>query len=399
VKVLRIVGGLDPAFGGPSVSSVGSCRATQLAGVRNVLAVPVTDGAALDLSVRMLEDEGVDVRVFPLGKIWPSKCKGWGISPRLARWLMPAANGFDIIHTHGAWTFTTLAGLLAAKRSRRPCVLSPHETLTDFDIAKSPLTMRLLKRFLRRTYLRHFDLVVAASRLEKEDSLVRGMRARVVVVPHAVESARRTGGPLDTQSRPGLRIGFLGRFDSKKNLDVLIRALALLPEDVTLRIAGDGPLELRRSLIELAAQIGVEDRIEWLGFLGPDAKPEFFDSIQILAMPSAYECFGMAAAEAMRAGVAPVVSPRTGIASTLESYGCGYVVEANPTALARLVADVRLREHELAEMGARAADAAEREFGLTAHGKRLRTAYEELLASPLSAAAHDDVRLPAVSER
>src|SRR6185437_16572911 len=114
------------------------------------------------------------------------------------------------------------------------------------------------------------------------------------------------------------------RFHPKKNLEILLEAVSLT-SNVFLRIAGDGSPDYRAKLHDLANRFGVNDRIEWLGFIAAEQSAAFFESIDVLAMPSAYECFGRVAAEAMVHGVPTIVSESTGISEVVDRYRCGIV--------------------------------------------------------------------------
>lgn len=382
MKIVRVVGGLDPAFGGPSLSSLTSCIATQQAGVENLFALPVdlAVSAGIERRLALLRDEGIDVQTFPLGPIWLSKCRDLGISDELIRWLGRVARSVDLVHTHGAWTFTTLFGLAIAKASHRPVVLTPHEAMTDFDIAKSRPAKRIAKRILRVLYLNAFDTVVVASTLEARDSRARWMRARLVVIPHAVQLPPAAIRSQAWAQGSNLRVGYLGRFDPKKNLDLLIAAVASLGS-VVLAVAGDGPAELRDSLVALAHDLNVDQKITWLGFVRDKEKRSFFASLDLLVMPSTYESFGMAAAEALAHGIPVMVSPATGIADLVRQYSCGYIVPASKRDLVTALEGVLASPDELIEKGKRAAEAARNELSLGRHGMRLRLEYEHLIAS------------------
>jgi glycosyltransferase involved in cell wall biosynthesis len=237
-----------------------------------------------------------------------------------------------------------------------------------------------VKQALRRLYLRSFDLIIVASALEERDSSRGRPRTRSAVIPHPLPAGGVRARPRRSPPPRGvIRLGYLGRLDPKKNVDLLLRALAALPETVRLRIAGDGPPELRESLSALMGQLGIESRVEWLGFVSTKEKPRFFDSIHLLVMPSSYECFGMAAAEALRAHVPVLVSRQTGIAETVERYDCGYVTPVTVDGLAGTILSILADREGLAARAARAAEVAAQEFSLDAHGARLRYEYEQLL--------------------
>ena len=354
--MLRVSAGLAARVGGPAASTVTSCCAGRNAGIETTLAVISHESVAALEALRL---HGVTVLEFsPSGGVLGR----WSMSVGFLRWVVLGVRPFDVIHVHGAWTMPTIVAVMAARVWRRPVVLTPHESLSDFDIAKSPLLGRIVKLRLRRLYRRLCAAIVCASELEKQASGGR----RCVVLAHPVPRGKASSTLLPA-SEHGFRIGFLGRFDSKKNLELLIRAL---PDGVELLVAGDGPARSR--LVELAADCGVSGRVRWLGFLGATDRTRFFASIDALAMPSAYESFGMAAAEALAAGVPVLVSPSTGVARMVRQYDCGVVVEPTVAALHAALSrpDVIRNKSNTTSL------AAEQEFGLHAHGVGLRRLYE-----------------------
>jgi glycosyltransferase involved in cell wall biosynthesis len=376
LTVVQVLPSLNPAMGGPSVAAVNTAIAVGRAGNRNVFAFSFDSGdlPKVESAVHDLRVEGVKVIGFPVTRAFGSFARRWGISLPLARWLTRAGKDFDVIHAHGAWTFGAVAGLTIARIYRRTAVLSPHESLTDFDVQKSPPAKRLLKRLLRRLYLRVFDVVITASLLEQGDT-ARKSSKRVVVVSHALGEEKMDSHARSSR-RPGeLRIGFLGRFDPKKNIELLIEAVGASPDAVTLWLAGDGPAVYRRELERLAQEEGAAPRVEWLGFIESDAKQSFLASIDLLAMPSDYESFGVAAAEALTAGVPVLVSPRTGVAKIVRSYRCGAVVPTDAERIRASVLGILENPDILEEWGSRAAAAAQREFSIERHGMSISRAY------------------------
>lgn len=150
-------------------------------------------------------------------------------------------------------------------------------------------------------------------------------------------------------------IGFLGRLDVCKGVDILIRAFAQVCrrpglESTRLRIGGAGPEE--SALRRLAADLSVEQEIDWVGWVSDKAR--FFSGVNLVAMPSREEGLPLSALEAMSYGRAIVVSDCPGIVP-LAKGGCGVVVpredvDALANALAELLKDAKLR-HEQAVRG------------------------------------------------
>jgi glycosyltransferase involved in cell wall biosynthesis len=177
-----------------------------------------------------------------------------------------------------------------------------------------------------------------------------------------------------------LRVGFLARLHPKKNLEVIIEAIARLGEEVELVVAGDGPEAYREALKALAVELGVSHRVAWLGFVDAKGKAEFLAQIDVLAMPSAYECFGVAAVEAMSTGVPLIVSPSVGVADIAARHGAALVVNPDPEHLAIAIARYA-SDRALLESAKQAARAAAQEFSPERHGERLESEYLRLIST------------------
>jgi glycosyltransferase involved in cell wall biosynthesis len=373
--------------GGPTRSVANSVLACLDAGLDVTLAFP--DEASERLRDRS-DLRGIGQRVgkleiFPLSGPGAGLARRYGVSLPLMRYVASRMGEFDVVHLHGAWLAGSLAAVLGSHRAgsdrRRPLVvLSPHETLTRFDLAqsRSPVT-RTLKRLGRRTIERRLDAIVYSSELERRDSAHDSERLRGFVVHHPVETGPPPVGPEAGVGDGTLRVGFLGRFHPKKNLAELIRAVARLDGGAaTLEVAGMGPVQEMARLRRLSAEAGLGERVRWHGFVDGAAKLAFLRGLDLLAMPSAYECFGMAAAEALASGVPVLVGERVGVAPVVQHHGCGFVVPPRAEAIAGALAEAARDPARLAAMAARAAVAAREAFSFAAHGAALRRAYQEL---------------------
>jgi glycosyltransferase involved in cell wall biosynthesis len=140
---------------------------------------------------------------------------------------------------------------------------------------------------------------------------------------------------------------FSGRLNAQKNVELLLRALAIAEADgarITCGIVGDGPE--RERLAGMARDLGVGDRVQFHGRIEDDR--DYFRTIKqarVFVWPSVAEGFGLAPLEAMACGVPPIVAASTFSATEglAEGGTAGVVVEATPEAFAaamrRLLAD------------------------------------------------------------
>lgn len=105
---------------------------------------------------------------------------------------------------------------------------------------------------------------------------------------------------------------YVGRLVVEKGVQHLLQALpGLIGEfpDIRLVVAGNGPYQ--HELQEMAHGLGVEDRVEFTGFVSEKRRNQLLAQCRVTVFPSLYEPFGIVALEAMTAGV-PVIVARTG---------------------------------------------------------------------------------------
>jgi glycosyltransferase involved in cell wall biosynthesis len=145
---------------------------------------------------------------------------------------------------------------------------------------------------------------------------------------------------------PGARLVLcLARLHPKKGLDTLLDAIAALPGDVHLWLAGSG--ELDAALRAQAARLGIAGRVHFLGWR--EDKGALLRAADVLAVPSRYEPFGTVVIEGWDAGVPVVAAAAVGPAATIEDGRTGLVVPVDDApalaaALARALEDGALRE-------------------------------------------------------
>jgi glycosyltransferase involved in cell wall biosynthesis len=173
----------------------------------------------------------------------------------------------------------------------------------------------------------------------------------------------------------GRTILAIGTVERRKNLEVLIEALRFLDDA---RLISVGPYTTYQDECEgLATSYGVRDRVQFRGYVAREELLELCQSAAVIAMPSLYEGFGYAAAQALCAGVPAVVSDQ---ASLPEIVGDG----ARVVDVANIPDWVEALEAALSGSDdARAASgraAAIERFAWTKSARDMRDAYEIALA-------------------
>lgn len=216
---------------------------------------------------------------------------------------------------------------------------------------------RLLHAVWNPRRLRQADHVVAISH-EVARTLVErlGMPPEhvTVVQPGADHLAGAVEGPRETLPSGRPFILHVGAVDPRKNLRGTMAALSLLPRDldVALAVAGRMTTAEERDLRETARKLGVDDRLETLGFVDDARLSRLYRGAVAFAFPSLAEGWGLPVLEAMAHGCPVVTSDRS---SLPEAAGDAALLvdptrpEAIADALERIASDEALRSELVAK--------------------------------------------------
>jgi len=204
------------------------------------------------------------------------------------------------------------------------------------------------------------------------------------VMDDAQMKRARSALPRDWSKQP-VEVLFVGRLSRQKNVDVILRALALLKQEglcPRFRVVGDGPM--RRELEALARGLKLDQQVSFQGAV-PQAKVlDFYEQARILVLASQTEGWPKAMAEAMAFGVVCIGANR-GLVPQMLGEGRGLLVEpGDAAALAARLRQAATDAPEAAGISERAAAWA-RQFSLETLKAALRRQLELSWNAPLPA--------------
>lgn len=229
-------------------------------------------------------------------------------------------NQFDVIYAHDWLSFG--AGIEAKRISGKPLIVHVHAT--DFDRCGGPGGVNRDVYNVEKAGMEAADRVIAVSQFTK-DLIMRYYAIpewKIKVVHNGIDDlAEEERGSSDYIRLKNLKAAgysivlFLGRITIQKGPDYFLRAaksVLMREPKVIFFISGSGDME--RQVMDMAASLGISDRVLFTGFLRGNDRTEVYKSSDLFVMPSVSEPFGITALEAMKSGTPVLLSRQSGAA-------------------------------------------------------------------------------------
>lgn len=293
-----------------------------------------------------------------------------------------AKERFDVVHCHDVYPTGYLAALCRA-RVPVPLVITSH----GGDVKEGNVRISkpgMLARYVRAVEAADALISIGPFTSEGFARLHRG-KAPIVHIPNGIDLAPLTAPAPRPPDLPATiaenrYVLYLGRLHHRKGVDVLLEAFAQLrgaftvrreaeresdqpagePRDLSLVIAGSG--DERSALEHRARELGVADRVQFVGRVEGSRKAWLLQNALCVAMPSrVWEAFPLVLMESYAAGK-PVIGSRVpGIQDLIDDGRTGLLVPQESAAeLARSI-KILLNDPAIADrMGAAAKEVAQR---------------------------------------
>ena len=328
MRILHIVGSINPAAGGPTEA------------IRMIIGYrpPGYEAEVVTLD----SPEAAFVKEFPFQvHALGNRKKSW-YSARLVPWLEANRDRFDGIIVHGLWEFTGLAALLTLP-GHRPYMVFTHGMLDPYF--KRRYILKHIKKWLywipvQYWVLRAADRVLFTTELERDLAtqsfwlwhwkpmvVSYGADPQLPEIEQLIPAFLETCPELQSDTSGNRYLLFLGRIDPKKGCDLLLEAFTAVANqhpDLHIIMAGPAAWRWREQLQKITDDAGVSDRVHWPGMLRGDAKWGAFAACEAFVLPSHQENFGIAVAEALACGRPVLISNQVNIFPEIVADGCGF---------------------------------------------------------------------------
>lgn len=235
----------------------------------------------------------------------------------------------DLVHIQTPF-LAHYAGLRFARARGLPCIATYHTLFEEYLFHYVPFApkerMRALARWFSRRQCNALDALIVPSNAMRDTLRAYGIQTDIEIIPTGIPLSKfRSGNGARFRATQRFHaevplLLFVGRVAFEKNIDFLLRMHAQLlsrQSRAVLLICGEGPA--LPSLRKLAARLGIEDSVRFLGYLDREkGLPDCYAAADVFVFASRTETQGLVLLEAMAMAI-PVVS--TAVMGTLDIVG------------------------------------------------------------------------------
>lgn len=394
LRVLHIVPSISLVYGGPSQMVRGFAQALGAAGVEVSVATTDSNGDVDEAPLAVPLGQPVPEEGY---QVWYFRCapfRRYKFSLGLLHWLWHHVRDYDVVHIHALFSPVSSAAATLTRWRRVPYLLRPLGTLDPADLRKKWRLKQLYVALVERANLAGAAALHFTSQQEAEVSNYFGTQPPVRVLPLGVAPLPPAEATMGRDSYtipdaiPGDRpvLLFMSRLDPKKGLDLLIPALeALQAEGIPFHflLCGANPQDraYEAQIHQRLMASPLQPQVTITGFVTGAEKTALVQAADLFVLPSYYENFGIAVAEAMLAGLPVVISDQVYIWRDIEAGQAGWVCPCEQRALEDCLRTALKDTEERQRRGQQAVMVAQAEYSWPAIAKRAIAVYEELLPS------------------
>ncbi len=264
--------------------------------------------------------------------------------------LRKLMQGADIVHLHGVWEPSNAQVARLARKMRIPYIVSLRGMLDDWSMDQRWLKKRVYWFFAAKRYLERAAVVHCTAKLELRQSRKWFPQRLGRVLYNLIDLRQFNSMPnseIAVEKWPMLRTSapkllFLSRLSSKKGLEHLIEAVAVLrrraeesgSQPPIAIIAGTGDDAYANECRGLAVKLGVNSAVHFIGHVGGPEKVALLRACDLFVLPTSQENFGFVFFEALAAGLPVVTTNLIDTAGEIEASGGGFIVPQSAEAVA-----------------------------------------------------------------
>ncbi|WP_442786330.1 hormogonium polysaccharide biosynthesis glycosyltransferase HpsP [Leptothoe sp. PORK10 BA2] len=393
MNILQIVPSISLVYGGPSQMVRGLSRALARQDVTVTVLTTDSNGDEGQAPLAVPLNQPVETDGYHTIYFRCAPFRRYKFSLSLLQWLQRHGTDYDLAHIHALFSPVTSGAATVARWQKLPYILRPLGTLDPADLAKKKQFKQLYAALLERPNIQGAAALHFTSEQEAKVSERFGVNTRDMVLPLGVVLPEFTCGDAEAQQMVRQRYGiadgmpillFMSRIDPKKGLDLLLPALQDLRQSgqsFHFMLCGGNPQD-QAYVDGIGQQIKnsvLKDCTTVTGFVTGDLKAKILQAADVFVLPSYYENFGIAVAEAMMAGKPVVISDQVHIWQDIETSQSGWVTRCDQSELTAKLTEALTDGGERRQRGENGRGFAQENYGWDAIATRMIDQYRQLL--------------------
>ena len=396
MRILQIVPSISLVYGGPSQMILGLAPALARQDIKVTVITTDSNGDTGQKSLYVplnipIQKDGYEIIYFKCAPF-----RRYKFSFDLFRWLNRHANEFDLAHIHALFSPVSSISATICRLKKLPYILRPLGTLDPADLQKKQQIKKLYAAILESPNLANAAAIHFTSEQEAKVSERFGQLTKDVVLPLGVPKLEDKYNNIINYERKKEVLNkynisgnfplilFMSRIDQKKGLNLLIPALErLLSEklDFHFVLAGANPQDLNYEQ-KIKKQIEASELKKCTtitGFVTGELKSVLLQAADLFVLPSYYENFGIAVAEAMVVGTPVAISDRVHICNEIRDSKSGWVCEVNVQALTNVLREALKKPEERQYRGFQAQKYALQHYSWDAIASQIIMTYQSII--------------------
>jgi glycosyltransferase involved in cell wall biosynthesis len=387
MKILQIVPSISLIYGGPSQMVLGLSKGLADAGEDVTIITTNSNGDVgqppLDVPLETpITQEGYQVIYFPC---YPFR--RYKFSLPLLNWLATHAKDYQIAHIHALFSPVSTAAATVARNKNLSYILRPLGTLDPADLQKKKQLKKIYGNVLEKPNLKGAAGVHFTSTQEAKVSERYGVKTNDIIIPLGVSLPNNPPKLGETRQQFGIPnnvplILFMSRIEPKKGLSLLIEALEnLIKKGINFHfvLAGTNPQDpqYENEIIQQIKNSKLGERTTITGFIKGELKLGLLQDADLFVLPSYYENFGIAVAEAMAMGTPVVISDQVHIWEEIQQASGGWICQCNVSSLTESLITALNDFESLKERGMNAKTLVDQKYNWTAIATQMIKIYQQ----------------------
>jgi glycosyltransferase involved in cell wall biosynthesis len=393
MKILQIVPSISLIYGGPSQMVLGLAPALVKEGVEVTILTTDSNGdngqKSLDVPLnKAIKKDGYEIIYFRC-----SPFRRYKFSVDLLNWLKQHASEYNLAHIHALFSPVSSFAARICRQQKLPYILRPLGTLDPADLRKKKRLKQVYAAFLERPNLLGAAAIHFTSNQEAKVSEKFGLKTQDLILPLGVIPPRREISDSESNNNRLEKfkipqdiplVLFMSRIDQKKGLDLLIPALEkLLYQGLKFHfvLAGTNPQDLKyeENIQKQIQNSLLQPHTTITGFVTGELKSALLQAANLFVLPSYYENFGIAVAEAMVAGKPVVISDQVHIWHEIHNSKSGWVTKTEVESLTNALKSALQNPEECKNRGNNARNYALENYSWDAIARQLIQEYQKLI--------------------